>query len=482
MAPAAIQTRSEEPLSDKMLKTVRDIGAHFPGGFFVYEAAAPERLLYANDVVFEIFGCSNLEEFRELTGCTFKGMVHPDDYALKTKSIEAQIAFTHNQMDHVIYRIIRRDGQIRWIDDYGHFAETDEHGGIYYVFISDITETRLRMEKNQAVHTAVIDGLSNSYETVLLITDVQGESVVLYRATEKTPVSYLSKTLGLTRYSLVMDDYIRTFVAPEDRERVREQVCLENIIADTAFKRQYDVSYLRICDDQNRYYRVEFIRIQMPNGKTGIICGFKNVDFDVRSQQLLQEKLRKAIDENMRQEEELSRAYESAMIDYLTGVKNKRCFAMSRRQVNRNIADGLIAGYAIVFCDINDLKKVNDMWGHMIGDRYIKESSATICRIFQHSPVFRLGGDEFAVILTGQDFDSRHALMAQLSEQIRETAEAGGVSLACGMAEYVPGQDVDISSVIDRADRLMYENKRMLKEQPHALPAAYLPKSADPQA
>ncbi len=459
-------------LGDITLRTIKHLGDHFPGGFFIYEAAAPERLLYANTVVFEIFGCSSEQEFRELTGYTFKGMVHPDDYRLKTKSIEAQIAFTHNQMDHVIYRIIRKDGAVRWIDDYGHYAETEEHGGVYSVFISDITESRLRMEANQAVHTAVIDALSNAYETVLLVTDVQSESLVLYKATAKTPVSFITRLLGLVRYSLVTEEYISTCVAPEDRDWVREQVRLENILKSTASKPQFDITFRRLTDGQCLYYRAEFIRVRLPNGKDGFIYGFKNVDPEVRRQQQIHDRLQKVTDEKMQKEEELSKALEAAMIDALTGVKNKRCFEMMKRRVDRKAASGDASGYAVVICDINNLKKINDAWGHIEGDRCIKESCKMICRTFKHSPVFRLGGDEFAVILTGQDYENRHALMKELALKAGAGDGVSGMTLASGMAVHMPGQDAGISSVIERADRLMYENKRLLKQQAAELPAA----------
>ena len=62
------------------LEVLEQIGQHFPGGFFIYKADSTEEILYANKTVFEIFGCEDLEDFRRMTGNTFKGMVYPDDY------------------------------------------------------------------------------------------------------------------------------------------------------------------------------------------------------------------------------------------------------------------------------------------------------------------------------------------------------------------------------------------------------------------
>ncbi len=123
-------------LNEETLPVIEALGRHMPGGFFIYKAEQPEELLYANRAVLEIFGCKNLEEFKELTGYTFKGMLHPDDYQAISDSIVDQIARSDENFDYVKYRIIRKDGAVRWVDDYGHFTETEAYGGIYYVFIS----------------------------------------------------------------------------------------------------------------------------------------------------------------------------------------------------------------------------------------------------------------------------------------------------------------------------------------------------------
>ena len=124
----------------QQLSAIEKIAELMPGGFFVYRADDAQELLYANHAVLRIFGCETLEEFKALTGYTFRGLVHPDDYAAVQASIQSQIADAGNgNMDSVTYRIVRRDGSTRWVDDYGHHAELDGYGKVYYVFISDIT-------------------------------------------------------------------------------------------------------------------------------------------------------------------------------------------------------------------------------------------------------------------------------------------------------------------------------------------------------
>jgi PAS domain S-box-containing protein len=131
-------------LNENTIPVVEEIGRHMPGGFFIYRSGGNEELIYANHTVFEIFGCDGLEDFRELTGFTFRGIVHPDDYGTAESSIKAQIS--HNDMDYLEYRIVRKDGAVRWVDDYGHYTESQAYGGLFFVFISDITEKREEAE------------------------------------------------------------------------------------------------------------------------------------------------------------------------------------------------------------------------------------------------------------------------------------------------------------------------------------------------
>ncbi len=131
-------------LSEQTFPIIEQITAGMPGGFFIYHADETERLIYANQALIQIYGCKSLKEFQEHTGYTFHGLVHPEDIEETQRSIKQQI-FTHgNDLDQVEYRIIRKDGAVRWIEDYGHFVHTDRYGDLFYVFVEDATEKHLK--------------------------------------------------------------------------------------------------------------------------------------------------------------------------------------------------------------------------------------------------------------------------------------------------------------------------------------------------
>ncbi len=122
--------------------------------------------------------------------------------------------------------------------------------------------------------------------------------------------------------------------------------------------------------------------------------------------------------------------------------------------------------FALVVCDTNNLKKINDSFGHVAGDEYIKQSAMLLCNAFVHSPVFRVGGDEFVVFLRGNDYSNREDLLKKLRAQVRKNLQAkSGPIVASGMAEYNPKTDTLVSEIFDRADKDMYINKHALKKE-----------------
>lgn len=134
-------------LNEQTFPIIEQITMGMPGGFFIYHADGDEELIYANDALVQMYGCNTLEEFKEYTGYQFHGLLHPDDVERVENSIARQIAVNENNLDYVEYRIIRKDGSIRWIEDYGHFVHTDTYGDVFYVFLEDATERHLKMQK-----------------------------------------------------------------------------------------------------------------------------------------------------------------------------------------------------------------------------------------------------------------------------------------------------------------------------------------------
>lgn len=153
--------------------------------------------------------------------------------------------------------------------------------------------------------------------------------------------------------------------------------------------------------------------------------------------------------------------------DALTGIKNKSAFDLFAHKMDDMIATApadQTPRFAIVMFDCNELKEINDHYGHDKGDLYLKTASRQICNTFNHSPVFRLGGDEFAVVLQNADYLRRDKLLEEFDAtsgtlNSEQNDSWNRVSIAKGCAVYDPAIDATTADVLRRADEAMYRDK-----------------------
>ncbi len=153
--------------------------------------------------------------------------------------------------------------------------------------------------------------------------------------------------------------------------------------------------------------------------------------------------------------------------DSLTGVRSMAAYMDKVEALKEYVNKALDASFGLVECDLNGLKGVNDTYGHDIGDVYIVNSCHAICDVFKHSPVYRIGGDEFVVVLEGEDFANREALMEQLRAVVEESSNKtdpvhGRFSIASGLAVFDASIDKTVGDVLKRADVAMYNNKKVM--------------------
>ncbi len=160
---------------------------------------------------------------------------------------------------------------------------------------------------------------------------------------------------------------------------------------------------------------------------------------------------------------------EQAFIDSLTHVKNKGAFLLSIEELQEQINNGSVdPNFAMGEFDCDGLKRINDEYGHDKGDIYLVKACRTISDVFKRSPIYRVGGDEFFLILKDEDFHNMDFLLERLDkviEGINATAESPWeqVWLSRGFAVYDPDNDNIVQKTMQRADMMMYANKRERK-------------------
>ncbi len=167
----------------------------------------------------------------------------------------------------------------------------------------------------------------------------------------------------------------------------------------------------------------------------------------------------------------IKEANELANKDALTGIRNKTAYDNEAIRIDDKVYHDHFKRFGIAMIDLNNLKVINDSFGHEKGDIAIRKVCMLICKKFTHSPVFRVGGDEFVVVIENDDYDKAERLVAELKHEIEEIYAKESlepwerISAAIGWSLFDPDIDLDVDSVYKRADKLMYEDKKAMKEQ-----------------
>ncbi len=153
-----------------------------------------------------------------------------------------------------------------------------------------------------------------------------------------------------------------------------------------------------------------------------------------------------------------------SITDQLTGLYNRRGF-MTLAEQQLRVADRTKKGMLLLFVDLDDVKGINDTFGHRKGDEALIEAANVLREAFRESDIIaRIGGDEFAVLALGASADYPNLMRNRLLKHIdlhnsRENREYA-ISMSLGIAFYHPDIPCSIDELMSRADALMYEDKK----------------------
>ena len=150
--------------------------------------------------------------------------------------------------------------------------------------------------------------------------------------------------------------------------------------------------------------------------------------------------------------------------DDLTGLYNRRGFfalAEQRFKVARRENTRLL----FIIADIDGLKKINDSFGHELGDHAIRDAAGILKDTFRESDIIgRIGGDEYAIVVEESSPESAETVTARLSDKIdvfkKEHVRPYQLSVSIGIAHCDPISSCSIDEILAKADELMYQQKK----------------------
>ncbi|MBP1732024.1 MAG: diguanylate cyclase [Deltaproteobacteria bacterium] len=177
--------------------------------------------------------------------------------------------------------------------------------------------------------------------------------------------------------------------------------------------------------------------------------------------------LQEEIAQRKRAEEQL-RAL--SFTDELTGLFNRRgILTMGAHQlkISRRARRRLL----LIYADLDNMKKINDKFGHMEGDAALVEAADVLREVFRESDIIgRIGGDEFVILAVDSDGVPPEALINRIHQRCilanLRRAHPYVLAMSTGSAEFNPDHAVDLEELISQADRAMYTEKQARQKRP----------------
>lgn len=153
-----------------------------------------------------------------------------------------------------------------------------------------------------------------------------------------------------------------------------------------------------------------------------------------------------------------------ANTDMLTDAMNRNAYERTIRQLDAQEAQLQKTG--VVLFDLDNLKVINDNFGHEKGDEALKLCYNCICQVFKETQnCFRIGGDEFAYVYHNDEKDLIADRLKRLEKLLKEAAKKVSYPLgvSAGYAFYLPDEDNAFKDIAKRSDTMLYRNKRRKK-------------------
>ena len=311
--------------------------------------------------------------------------------------------------------------------------------------------SKICRDREQSQKAGIIAGLSSDYDLVMY-TNAEKKFASFHQISDKLKniISECDPSLPNIKK---FDYLIQKIIDPSERkdflEKIKHETCL-HVLQESPY---YVIPFLANINGQQEHYRLKFAGDK--SNPHAFVVGIINVEAEYQLAEKAQ-KLKKDLRQTML----------IAIKDPLTGVGSAAAFKVKCEQLDKLIKEGLIFHFAIVECDVNDLKLMNDSFGHDMGDQYLKNCCKVFCNTFKHSPVYRIGGDEFAIVLSDTEYEKRSMLFDRLKRSVNRDLEnpKESISFAAGMAEYNSQIDESAKDVLKRADTFMYINKGEVKK------------------
>ncbi len=374
----------------------------------------------------EILGCESIE-----IGDSYEDwirLVHPDDAATLRDRLRACLDGETERYE-CEYRILYATGDYRWIQSRGKVIQRDEAGAPLRMVgtRSDITE-RKRADERAYLLLAALEVVDQG--VVLTDTDahIQWANPAFETLTGYAP----AEAQGRKPSDLI-------------KSGLQDQPFYQTLWATILAGENWRGEVINRRKDGSLYH--EDLSIAPVRNVTGTITHFIGIKRDVTERKRMEAELRQL-----------------ATTDFLTGIPNRRHFiGRAENEMARLQRFGQLR-VSLLMLDLDYFKRINDSFGHAIGDAVLKHVTQLIRQGLRKTDTLgRLGGEEFAVLLVGADLRAAGAYANRLRRRIAETplqwdGQTIAVTASIGVTEMMP-HDASTDAALARADEALYRAK-----------------------
>jgi diguanylate cyclase (GGDEF)-like protein/PAS domain S-box-containing protein len=362
--------------------------------------------------------------------------IHPDDLPEVQESIRQHFA-SRSDTYQVEHRIRCRDGSYKWISSRGKVVARDAQGNALRMIgtTTDITEIK-RLTQKLAKSSRMLDYLTS---------EIPG-MVFQFRVPpgERGYFTYVSEgareTYGLTPQQLLETPaIIDTVIHPEDLPLY--EAARQAVLAGAA---HWMLEFRVITADHGvRWLRGQARPRRLEDGTT-LWHGFIS---DISQSKTFELELQ-----------------EFALTDFLTQLPNRRFFMQRLQEEYNRIQRGMLDTAAVLMCDLDHFKRINDSLGHAVGDRVLTHFAQVLkSQLRRTDTAGRLGGEEFAVILTGANLQAAAEFAMRLqasfaSHPMLHEGKEVEVTLSIGIA-LMQSDCIGQEQVLRASDDALYRAK-----------------------
>lgn len=407
---------------------------NIPGGFMRCKTDRDFEFMFVSDSYLKLLGCTR-EELNTVYNNKFINTLYEGDRARIQFEISDQIK-TGNLLE-LEYRIVKKNGEIRWILDKSQRV-TDETGNAYfYCILIDITSSKKAQEK-----------LKQNDERFRIILE-QSDNIIFEWDFKSDRLNYSPQWVEKFGYHPSTDNVLSVSFTehahPEDKKKLSSW--LYGVYTGKGNNTSIEIRFVK-SDGDYLWTRVRS-SIIFDNSGNAVKAIFLISDINA-------------------DKEEIARLTLEAHTDMLTGLYNKITTQSKIDQYITQMPDDEKCAFYII--DIDNFKQINDTMGHLFGDSVLKSVSQLLCELFPDPNIIgRIGGDEFIVFtnhLTSDDEIKERVslLLKRLPGAVHGGDDKIKISASIGVALY-PQHGTDFNSLYENSDSALYVAKDSGKNQ-----------------